>query len=446
MLLHENNFYQQIAYILSTFYPNEVYNYQNLAQASQNANKKSSHNTQDEDEEISICSPLLVSSICQLLYNLTVVLNKEAILMVNNHGIINLLVSYVKPVNLLTMNSDSNNQTLNENIIYMLTMICKYLNLCCQIDQNCVLMLLKFQNSQAKIHKITNNLVYDLIECLNLNDINRQKLKPFYCVLFELLSTFLNFYDDRIIVENCLIIISKCWLIISNYLIHDLLSGEIPDLSSCNSELDNEENSYSNLYESSFKFYSIYLAKLTQIMPSSNFNSASMNQNLKILCDNISYLFDSIEINDANQTILNESCYESDMPSQNSLGSVLTRKLIKLFDKYFLVDTNMNLKQIIANLIKGLLALSDTAKQVAVDAGLIETLVEHLKYTHSKLNLKSLSVSSNKIPSTNVSFIFQYLIVLVLSRGQTRGRFSYDQNTIILCKSFEMNQLRPGSV
>ena len=53
-----------------------------------------------------------------------------------------------------------------------------------------------------------------------------------------------------------------------------------------------------------------------------------------------------------------------------TLGGKMCMKLIKQFDKYFLVNTNQNFKLIISNVIKGLFAVSDTAKQVAVNCKL----------------------------------------------------------------------------
>ncbi len=59
---------------------------------------------------------------------------------------------------------------LNEEIVDMLYMICRYLNMCCDLDSNCILMMFK-DNS---------NLVYDLIECLNINAINKSSYKMSY--------------------------------------------------------------------------------------------------------------------------------------------------------------------------------------------------------------------------------------------------------------------------
>ena len=91
-LLNDINFYQQVAFTLTSFYPYETYSLSDLKEKNDSFN----------DSEInSICSPLLVSSVAQLLYNLTVLMPDEAILMINNSGILSLLINYVKPINLL---------------------------------------------------------------------------------------------------------------------------------------------------------------------------------------------------------------------------------------------------------------------------------------------------------------------------------------------------------
>lgn len=91
-LLNEINFYQQVAFTLTSFYPYETYSLSDL---------KEKNDTFNDSEINSICSPLLVSSVAQLLYNLTVLMPDEAILMINNSGILSLLINYVKPINLL---------------------------------------------------------------------------------------------------------------------------------------------------------------------------------------------------------------------------------------------------------------------------------------------------------------------------------------------------------
>ena len=134
LVLHEFNFYEKIAQILTSFYPYETYAINDL--------KKQ----QQSQSNISICSPTLVSSICQLLINICVLLKTEAITSLNSSGIIKLLISYVKPNNLLT------NQSQNEDIISMLQQIFTFLKVYYQTS-----------SSQAIIiNKDEHVLVYDL--------------------------------------------------------------------------------------------------------------------------------------------------------------------------------------------------------------------------------------------------------------------------------------------
>lgn len=279
---------------------------------------------------------MLVSSICQLLYNLNILFGKESILLVNKHSIVKLLISYVKPLHLLTSCRNKKEFRLSDDLIYMLQIICKFLNLCCQLDQSCILMFLNDN------HHPTNNrfnLVFDLIECLTINSLDKFKLKPFFSVLFDLLSTFLNLNDDKSTVEMCLIVISKCWQILTGYILNDLL---------CDSSTDSITL---NLTENALKFYSIYLAKLTQLV-----NSSSSN-NLKILFDNILYLFD-----------YSNSKSEGEVEPANSIGAQLAKKLIKKFDEFFMVENAaQNMKVVICNILKGLFVLSNTSKKIAVE-------------------------------------------------------------------------------
>jgi hypothetical protein len=95
---------------------------------------------------------------------------------------------------------------------------------------------------------------------------------------------------------------------------------------------------------------------------------------------------------------------------KKTLGSQLCDLLIKQFDKHCLNEQSSNLKLSIYNTLRALLVLSIEAKHTALDgktfffllfvemfkklkilAGFIETLVEHLKDTHAKLNLKALN-------------------------------------------------------
>jgi hypothetical protein len=293
----------------------------------------------------------------------------------------------------------TNGLKLNENLIDMLQSILIYFNLCCQMDQNCVIILLKTQSNNK-------NLVYDLNECLNIQAVNKEKMRPLYSVLFELLSTFLSFYDEKHLVENCLIIISRSWLIISDFLLNEILDDPTGKNLKENKELvldskftirSTMDIYQSQLFENSLRFYSIYLSKLAQLCEES--------EKIQTLSDNIAYLFDLIDENQQHSLQPDESCFRT-------LGGRLCKKLIKQFDKYFLVSTNQNFKIIISNVIKGLFAISDTAKQVAVNSGLIETLIEHLKYTHSKLNLKSLSTKGALKDNNFINDLNHTLLIL----------------------------------
>ena len=69
---------------------------------------------------------------------------------------------------------------------------------------------------------------------------------------------------------------------------------------------------------------------------------------------------------------LNESNLED-----KSIGSQLTLKLIKLFDKYFMVDYSLsNMKIILANVLKGLFVLSNTAKKTAFECKYLNFFIE----------------------------------------------------------------------
>lgn len=260
--------------------------------------------------------------------------------MINKHSIVKLLISYVKPLHLLTSCRGKKEIRLNEDLIYMLKTICKFLNLCCQLDQNCILMFLN-DNQHPTNNRF--NLVFDLIECLTINSSDKFKLKPFFGVLFDLLSTFLSLNDDKSTVEMCLIVISKCWQILTGYILNDLL---------CDPSSDSITLS---LIESALKFYSIYLAKLTQLV---NSNSST---NLKILFDNILYLFDY------------SNCKtDGEIDPKNSIGAQLAKKLIKKFDEFFMIENAAHsMKTIICNTLKGLFVLSNTAKKIALESKII---------------------------------------------------------------------------
>ena len=111
-------------------------------------------NNNTNSNDITISSPMLISSICQLLYNLTNLLPEETILSINNNGILRLLIGYVKP----TLVEYDNIKLQYENLIDMLKNICNYLMLCCLLEKNCVIMFAKEEN-----------FITDLIECLNVD-------------------------------------------------------------------------------------------------------------------------------------------------------------------------------------------------------------------------------------------------------------------------------------
>jgi len=92
-LLSDIDFYQQLARTLISFYPYDNYSLADLAKQRQH-----------QHELTSMCSPLLVTSIVQLLSNLSVLMPEEATLLASNSGIMSLLTSYVKPINLLNNN------------------------------------------------------------------------------------------------------------------------------------------------------------------------------------------------------------------------------------------------------------------------------------------------------------------------------------------------------
>ena len=113
-------------------------------------------NNHGNSNDVTISSPLLICSICQLLYNLTILLPEETLLSINNNGILRLLIGYMKPT---LLNSNYDNIKLQyENMIDMLKNICNYLMLCCLLEKNCVIMFAKEEY-----------FISDLIECLNVD-------------------------------------------------------------------------------------------------------------------------------------------------------------------------------------------------------------------------------------------------------------------------------------
>ena len=154
------------------------------------------------------------------------------------------------------------------------------------------------------------------------------------------------------------------------------------------------------------KFYAIYMSKLTQYQTRPN-----APKNLQIIADNISYLLDQQQLSSRDQS-----------SSATTLGEHLCQKLIKKFDKHFLAttssanttvttaDTLLAYKAHVANLLKCVFSLSASAKKEALKSGLVETLIEHLKYTHSKLNLRSLNTVKSQQQPPQMSSVVTCLL------------------------------------
>ena len=126
--------------------------------------------------------------------------------------------------------------------------------------------------------------------------------------------------------------LSKCWQTITNFIINEILVDE-------NKEADDEETN-KRLFENSLQFYAVFLSKLIQL--------GEKSSKILLLAENVTYVFDE-ELNGS------------------SLGSLLCQRLIKQFDKYFLVETNPSAKLIVANILKTLFTFSHTAKQTALN-------------------------------------------------------------------------------
>lgn len=326
LVLQEFSFYEKIALILTSFYPYETYSLNELKQE-QHVKK------QQTQSSISICSPTLVSSICQLLINICVLLKSEALPSISSSGIVKLLISYIKPNNLLA------NQSETEDIINMLQQIFTFLKI-------------YYQSTQTEIDKDEQGLVYDLIACVNLNLNSR----GFYSCLYDLLGILIATNQ-----ETFLIIVFKFWENLAKDLLNELTLEDTEDFVN-NSDFESKTNT--KLY-----FFSIYLSRLNQ--------NSLQSKNVQIISENMSYLFDKKE------------------EYKKSQGEELCSKLIKKFDKHFLTSSSTSISSHITSLLKCLFSLSLTARYHALENGLVETLIEHLKYTHSKLNLRSLQSSAN---------------------------------------------------
>jgi hypothetical protein len=186
------------------------------------------------------------------------------------------------------------------------------------------------------------------------------KLKPFLSLLFELFTRFLNYTDDRQLLENFLLTFTKTWHSITSYIMTDILAiarvetsnkkdGSIQYKNNSDSYFNNpSDDSSSRLYDNSLQFYSCFLSKLTSLSEKSSRISG--------LVANVTAIFDSVDV----------TTYEHSSTS-SSLGSQLCDRLINEFDKNFLVETNQNVKLIISNIMKALMSLSHSAKQTALN-------------------------------------------------------------------------------
>lgn len=226
-------------------------------------------------------------------------MGKEAI-SASNNGIIRLLISYARPTDLLS----TTNSSLKSDIIEMLNMICRYFNVCCLINSDCVSLFVEGGgNDQC-------NLINDLIECLSIASTyekNNSKLNTFYASIFELFTTFMLVNEEKSISNKCIFKITRFWAVLSNYLLDELLELE--------SRSENNE-----LFNIGLKFFSAYFSRLTQLV-----SPSSIIPNIETIRENVCLLFDSFG------------------NSNESYGSRLCRKLIKLFDKF----SNSNIKALV---------------------------------------------------------------------------------------------------
>lgn len=263
----------------------------------------------------------------------------------------------------------------DDELVYMLAWICKYLTLCCQIEQNCILMLIR------------NATHLDLIESLSKKSAKtRTKLKPFYEAMFDLLSTLLSLNDEKAMLDNCLISIFKtgidCSFLLERFLVQDILTCKIPSV--------DDENP---LFESAMRFYSIYWSRLTQLTPSYLKNSDEAL--VRVLGQKIAYYFDCIDFD------------------QESIGTAMAKKLINSFEEYSREDLTPSLRQSYYNMLKSLFALSKTAQQQAFNAGLVESLVTNLKTTQSKLSWKSVSFDKVQLKESQLMGDLQQTLLMI---------------------------------
>lgn len=254
-------------------------------------------------------------------------MGKEAISAANN-GIIRLLVSYAKPTVLL---SSANSSHLNSDLIEMLKSVCRYFNLCCLVSPDCVSLFV--EGGGGNFERQPCNLISDLVECLALTSSRHkqqhkssnslQNLASFHASIFELLTTFLTANEDKRVADKCIFKITRFWSALSTYLADELLELDLD----CTLNINNNNTSNEQLMNVGIKFFAVYFGRLTQLISPSSTSTASK---LDIVRENVCLLFDSTNYSNG-----------------DSFGSRLCSKLIKIFDKYFLVDSNSTMKVLI---------------------------------------------------------------------------------------------------
>ncbi|GFS26983.1 rotatin [Elysia marginata] len=110
-----------------------------------------------------------------------------------------------------------------------------------------------------------------------------------------------------------------------------------------------------------------------------------------------------------------------EVPGPSTTGKLLCQALVKLFEpamavsweekasKIDKVEGDLRLKLLSA--LKAVLAVSHTAKQTALDSGIVETTIEQLKQTHAQLNLETLGVT--KLTGRKEGPLLQELVMIL---------------------------------
>ncbi|KAL3860206.1 hypothetical protein ACJMK2_010362 [Sinanodonta woodiana] len=91
---------------------------------------------------------------------------------------------------------------------------------------------------------------------------------------------------------------------------------------------------------------------------------------------------------------LKPECEDKD-EGNASAGARLCKALVSTYDQWIFQTTDESipaLKVHVITALRSLLAISSTAKSTALEMGLVENLIEHVKQTHVKLNMASLQV------------------------------------------------------